>query len=136
MSAKDVLVWLFARKTKAGSRYLYGDPEAARRLRMQEAEQLRDRLDAIQAKLDERNAEVRASGHRHVYEPYATDGMLGDVHVIIKFHESNDPTKVDVFYGGERVPDGQGHGHITMRRGVIDTWFLPADANGNRERIV
>ena len=25
MSAKDVLVWLFARKTKAGSQYLYGE---------------------------------------------------------------------------------------------------------------
>jgi hypothetical protein len=32
MSGKDFLVWLFARKTKAGSKYLYGDEAAFQRL--------------------------------------------------------------------------------------------------------
>lgn len=32
MSAKDIFVWLFARNTKAGSRYLHGDEATFRRM--------------------------------------------------------------------------------------------------------
>lgn len=103
---------------------------------MQEAEQLRDRLDELQEELNQKNAAARASGQMHQYQPYVRSDTLNGVPVIVKYHENNDPTKVDVFYGGEGDPLGPGHGHITMRKGVIDTWWLPADASGRRERIV
>jgi hypothetical protein len=62
--------------------------------------------------------------------------VLEGIPVIIKYHESNDPTKIDIFYGGDGVPDGPNHGHITMRRGAIDTWWLPGATGSARERIV
>lgn len=123
-------VWAVGRNTEVGKKLLGQQTDlekAAERIeRMRQAEQLRDRLDELQGKLDQQIASARAAGQMHQYQPYVGSGMLGNVPVIIKFHGNNDPTKMDIYYGGEGVPDGPGHSHITMRRGVIDTWWLPS----------
>jgi hypothetical protein len=107
MSAKDVLVWLFARKTRAGSKYLYGDNQglmAQVALKAFRDYQSRQEADS-RWKTDEitgRERKVGRSewydgdhkvsvidGYSHDYDCYVTDiiiaprNLRGNQHVII-----------------------------------------------------
>ena len=59
MSAKDVFVWLFGRNTKAGSRYLYGDPAAREQLERERAEIVERAYRHVQAKFQSAPADLQ-----------------------------------------------------------------------------
>lgn len=130
----------FLRNTDVG-RSLLGE----KTLKQQAAEQAELRLQAErilaalkgrQSELDYKAKQARAQGQQHRVSPYVVADELSGMPVIIQFYGNNDPTKMDVFYGGDNgVPNGPNHGHITIRKGVIDSWLLPGP-KGGRERIV
>lgn len=76
-----------------------------------------------QREVDARIAKQRARGHnvqRDTLWTHAT--ILGGHRALIRYYQNDDPTRVELFYGGAGSPDGPGHGHIVIRNGQIDFW--------------
>lgn len=125
---KRLLVWTFARNTSVGKAMLG-------RTVINEAA-LQAYLSERQQELNTRTANQRRLGQNIRNNPEVRYDWIGNVRVLCKLYETGDPTRLDVYYGGDGRPDGDGHGHIAVSRGRIVSWLLPAGPNGKRERIV
>lgn len=67
---------------------------------------------------------------------FATVYILGGHRALLKFFETNDRTRVDIYYGGVHKPDGDKHGHIVIRNGSIVSWLADGANGSDRIRIV
>lgn len=91
---------------------------------------LQDYLAEIQRGLDTRTANQRRQGHNIRLTPEVRYEWVGNTRILCRLYETGDPTRLDIFYGGDGRPDGTGHGHITVSKGRITSWRLPADTDG------
>jgi translation initiation factor IF-2 len=81
-----------------------------------------------------RNQRANGQNVRDVVVFHAT--ILGGFEALVKIFESNDSTRVDIYYSGNGKPDGGGHGHIILRNGVVDSWFAHGADKKDRIQIV
>ena len=42
---------------------------------------------------------------------------------------TDNPTRVDIYYGGEGSPDGPGHGHVVVKGSALDYLREPGESN-------
>jgi hypothetical protein len=123
-----------------------GDPQAAQREiavqqdRRRKLLSWRNELERYAAeKQEEAMASVatqRANGHnvRDVVVFHAT--ILGGFEAIVKVFDTGDPSKVDIYHGGKGRPDGDGHGHIILKNGVVEAWLAHGASGKDRIQIV
>lgn len=62
--------------------------------------------------------------------------ILGGHEAKFVFFETDDRTRVDVYYGGDGAPDGPNHGHIIIKKGEMHAWLAHGAEGSNRLRIV
>lgn len=63
--------------------------------------------------------------------------ILGGHEALFVFFETDDMTRIDIYYGGDGgVVDGNNHGHIVIRRGQIETGWAHGANKEQRLKIV
>jgi hypothetical protein len=89
MSAKDVLIWLFARKTRAGSKYLYGDQVTRERLEGRWYSKYTVSSGAIELMVDRDGNPTNTYPHVHVIH----DEAKGEVRFVLSLGPQNHPVR-------------------------------------------
>jgi hypothetical protein len=63
--------------------------------------------------------------------------ILGGYEALFVFFETDDMTRIDIYYGGdEGVVDGNNHGHIIIRRGRMEAWWAHGANKEKRIKII
>lgn len=96
---------------------------------------LQDYLEEEQGRLNARTANQRRQGHNIRLTPEVRHEWIGNVRVLCKLYENGDPTRLDIYYGGDGRPDGTGHGHIIVKKGRVISWLLPGPKN-QRQKLI
>jgi hypothetical protein len=113
--------------------------EAKKMARIPGFGELKALVEAKQRELDRRTQRQIKNGHKIKHPPIVVEGTFGDQLAVVKFFESGDANRVDIFYGGAGnnpldTPEEAYHGHVILKGGLVDSWLEPGPKN-ERNRL-
>lgn len=84
-------------------------------------ESLMKELESLRAELEKKVAELFILNNRFPRDG-TYEGEIDGKPAIVKISDSGNSNQMQVFYGGEDVPDGPGHSHINVIDGQLRYW--------------